>query len=258
MTNSVDVVIPTFNETVRLAEAVSSCKKQTHAPEKIIIVDDGSDAKTQLWLQENFASDPQVLLILAPHTSLPGITRSIGIKASSSDWIAFLDADDSWEETKLELQLDYATKNDANFVSTNATAKRKDFPDVLLLSGIPQIVKFRDLVKTNWVVNSSVLVKSELIKPFDKYATDLRVRAVEDYATWLRIATETELHILPQPLTNYRISEVSIRSGDAVDPRIHAFADFLMWSSTDRQVHSRKLRKYKKLVLKQIAKQYGN
>jgi teichuronic acid biosynthesis glycosyltransferase TuaG len=258
MINSVDVVIPTFNETVRLAEAVSSCKKQTHAPERIIIVDDGSDASTQLWLLENFKSDPQVLLILAPHTSLPGVARSIGIEASSSDWIAFLDADDSWEETKLELQLDYATRNDVNFVGTNATAKRENFPDTLLLSNVPKIVKFRDLVKTNWVVNSSVLIKSILIKPVGTYATDLRVRAVEDYATWLRIVTNTELHILPKPLTNYRISDVSIRSGDAVDPRIHAFADFLTWASTDRQGHSRKLRKYKKLILKQIAKQYGN
>jgi len=258
MTNNVDVVIPTFMETVRLADAVASCKKQTHRPEKIIIVDDGSDESTRLWLKNKFSSDPQVVLILAAHTSLPGVARAIGIEASSADWIAFLDADDSWGETKLELQLNYATKKNVPFVSTNALILQENHSDVLLLKDIPQKVNFSDLVKTNWIINSSVLVKSDLIKGNDKYATDIRVRAVEDYATWLRIATETDLHILPEPLTNYRVSTQSIRSGDVVDPRIHAFADFLIWASNGKHAHSRTMRKLKKLVLKQIARQYGN
>jgi teichuronic acid biosynthesis glycosyltransferase TuaG len=258
MIDSVDVIIPTFMETERLAEAVTSCKKQTHPPEKIIIIDDGSNEVTQSWLKERYISDPQILLILAPHTSLPGVARSIGIEASNSKWIAFLDADDSWNKEKLELQLQYAKRNDADFVSTNAIAKRDNQPDVTLLNNIPKIIGFRDLVKTNWIVNSSVLIKSHLLKGAYNYVTDIRVRAVEDYATWLRIATETKLHILSQPLTNYRVSEVSIRSSDVADPRIHAFADFLIWATTNKQTNSMNLKRQKKYVLKQIAKQYGN
>jgi teichuronic acid biosynthesis glycosyltransferase TuaG len=258
MIDNVDVIIPTFMETVRLAEAVKSCKKQSHPPKKIIIVDDGSNENIRAWLEENFSSDPQILLLLAPHTSLPGVARSIGIAASDAKWLAFLDADDSWDEKKLELQLNYANKNNADFVSTNAIAKGKNQPDVLLLNNIPQKINFRKLVKTNWIINSSVLVKSELLKSRHQYATDIRVRAVEDYATWLRIATETELHILSQPLTNYRVSEDSIRSNDIVDPRIHAFSDFLIWAETNKKDDSRKLKKHKKYVLKQIVKQYGN
>jgi teichuronic acid biosynthesis glycosyltransferase TuaG len=258
MIDSVDVIIPTFMETERLAEAVVSCKKQTHPPKRIIIVDDGSDEETLSWLKVNYLSDPQIHLILAPHTSLPGVARSIGIDASDSEWLAFLDADDSWDEKKLELQLTYAKSNNVEFVSTNAIAKAENQPDVLLLDNIPERIDFRDLVKTNWIVNSSVLVKSNLLKDKHKYATDIRVRAVEDYATWLRIATDTELHILSQPLTNYRISEVSIRSSDVEDPRIHAFADFLIWAATNKHPKSKNLRKNKKYILKQIAKQYGN
>jgi teichuronic acid biosynthesis glycosyltransferase TuaG len=245
-------------ETDRLAEAVNSCKKQTHQPNKIIIVDDGSDLLTQSWLKKTYTSDPQITLIFAPHSSLPGVARSIGIEASSSEWIAFLDADDSWDDSKIEMQLDYAAKKNANFVSTNAIAKNENLPDYLLLANIPKRINFRELVKTNWIINSSVLIKSNLIKVEYQYATDIRVRAVEDYATWLRIATENELHVMAEPLTNYRVSEVSIRSSDHVDPRIHAFSDFLMWASINEQGNLKKFRKQKRYVIKQIAKQYGN
>jgi teichuronic acid biosynthesis glycosyltransferase TuaG len=258
MIDSVDVIIPTFMETERLAEAVVSCRKQTHPPQKIFVVDDGSNQETQVWLKENYSSDPQIQLILAPHTSLPGVARSIGIEASSAKWLAFLDADDSWDEKKLELQITYARNNNAEFVATNAIAKSETQPDVLLLNNIPERIKFQDLVSTNWIINSSVLVRSSLLKGKKKYATDIRVRAVEDYATWLRIATETDLHILPEPLTYYRVSAQSIRSGDVVDPRIYAFADFLIWASTGKHAHSRKMRKLKKRVMKQIVRQYGN
>ncbi len=258
MIDNVDVIIPTYMETFRLADAVNSCKKQTHKPRKIIIVDDGSDADTQLWLKNSYSSDPDVQLILAPHTSLPGVSRSIGIEASEAKWLGFLDADDSWHEEKLELQLKFANLNQAKFIGTNAIAKRENQPDTLFLYDIPNRISFRDLVRTNWVINSSVLVRSTLLKEKHQYATSIRVRAIEDFATWLRIATETKIYILSEPLTNYRVSEQSIRSHDVVDPRIHAFADFLIWTQSKGIDSSQSLRKYKKLVLKQIARQYGN
>jgi teichuronic acid biosynthesis glycosyltransferase TuaG len=258
MTDNIDVIIPTYMETVRLAEAVDSCKIQTYSPNKIIIVDDGSDEATQSWLKLNYSSDPQIILILSSHTSLPGIARSIGIEASNAKWLAFLDADDSWDAKKLETQLIYANNNNVEFVSTNAIVKIRNQPDEVLLSNIPRKIDFQDLVKTNWIVNSSVIVKSELFKGRFKYATDSRVRAVEDYATWLRLATEIDLHIIPQPLTNYRVSSSSIRSDDVVDPRIFAFADFLIWAKVDEQFNSRNHKKHKSYVLNQIAKHYGN
>jgi glycosyltransferase involved in cell wall biosynthesis len=258
MIDDVDVIIPTHMETDRLAEAVNSCKNQTYPPKRIIIVDDGSDEATRSWLKLNYSTDPQILLILISHTSLPGVARSIGIEASDAKWLAFLDADDSWDAMKLETQLIYAEKYNVDFVSTNAIAKVENQPDFVLLGNTPRKIDFRDLVKTNWIVNSSVVVKSELLKGRYKYATDSRVRAVEDYATWLRIATEIDLHIISQPLTNYRVSDSSIRSHDVVDPRIHAFADFLIWAIADQQVSRRKHNKHKKYVIKQIAKHYGN
>lgn len=258
MENSIDVIIPTYKETVRLVEAVKSCKAQTHQPNKIIIVDDGSDENTKSWIKKEFSCDPQVHLIFSPHTSLPGVARSVGIEASNAKWLAFLDADDSWNEEKLELQLNYATLNNAEFICTNALAIRENEPDVLLLNEMPKQINFRELVKTNWVINSSVLVRSHLLKNRYEYATSMRVRAVEDYATWLRIATDTQLHVLSLPLTNYRVSQESIRSYDVVDPRIHAFADFLIWVEAEKINRNRKFRKNKRYILKQIAKQYGN
>ena len=86
----------------------------------------------------------------------------------------------------------------------------------------------------------------------------LIIHEVEDYATWLRIATDVKIHILSEPLTNYRISDDSIRSSDLVDPRIHAFSDFLMWAQELPSRKSSKLKKCQRRIIKQIAEQYGN
>ena len=40
-----------------------------------------------------------------------GCARNIGLKKSRSDYVAFIDSDDTWKSTKLERQINFMEKN---------------------------------------------------------------------------------------------------------------------------------------------------
>ena len=84
------------------------------------------------------------------------------------------------------------------------------------------------------------------------------MRAVEDFATWLRVASLVEMRGIDLPLTFYRVAENSIRKDDTQDPRIHAFADFLLWLQTPKGELVKSARKKRKEVLRMIENQYGH
>ena len=90
---------------------MSSILNQKLLPCEIVIVDDGSKEPLKL---DDICNVPGMEKVLEGNIKLGilrnevnrGIpaTRNIGIKASTGEWIAFLDQDDEWKPDKLELQ----------------------------------------------------------------------------------------------------------------------------------------------------------
>lgn len=254
--SSVDVVIPTFNSSKSIQSAVESCKGQTKSIRKIFIVDDGSNNSEVEFLKSNYLEDSQIELILSDHTGLPGVGRSIGIKRTSAYWIAFLDSDDYWSPDKIEKQTEYARQNRCDAVYTNATIFNDKGDLGMFHKSIPKRLTFTDLIETNWVINSSVIIKGDILRKNIEYATSSRVRAVEDYATWLRIAPFYSFEGIDLPLTFYCQSAGSIRLTDTQDPRIFALSDFILWSKEQENLTAKSYKKERKTAIKMIRKQY--
>ena len=93
-------VIPAYNAASFIERALRSVLAQTHRVAEIIVVDDGSSDETA-GIAEGF---PGVRVIRRANGG-PGAARNTGVDAASSEWIAFLDSDDSWSAQKTELQL---------------------------------------------------------------------------------------------------------------------------------------------------------
>jgi teichuronic acid biosynthesis glycosyltransferase TuaG len=229
--DSVDVIIPTFNSTDYLGEAIESCLRQTYPVNKIIVVDDGSSVASQDYLRDLMKRQSKLHVIFNHHTGLPGIGRDLGIKASEAGWVAFLDSDDYWAPEKIAKQIDVAEKLNADVVYTNAHLINRDSTLELFHSSLPSSLTLWELLKTNWIVNSSVILRRSIFDDNFSYAISPRVRAVEDYATWLRLIVKFKFAGIAEPLTFYRDSNTSLRSLDSGDPRIHAISDFILWSA---------------------------
>ncbi|MDP8315487.1 MAG: glycosyltransferase family A protein [Candidatus Celaenobacter antarcticus] len=101
---NVDVIIPIHN-CIFIAEAIESVIHQTHKNINIIIIDDGSTDYTKDTIHRFRDLYPCKIDYYYQHQQGPAGARNTGIKKSSNEYIAFLDADDIWLPEKIEKQL---------------------------------------------------------------------------------------------------------------------------------------------------------
>lgn len=228
--NSVDVVIPTYNETSRLARAVESVLAQTIPVRKIIIVDDGSSDNTICFLRAEAAKHSQICLIELEHCGHPGILRKEGLRLATAEWVAFLDSDDVWFMEKIEKQLNRASETKAAAVYGNAvkvidTVTQPFQPE----EKVPDVATSGNLLKRNFVVNSSVIAKRSALISIGLYADAPGVRGAEDYATWLRLASDHAFVGIPDPVVEYHVTSSSLSKRAPVSARRRAISDWMRW-----------------------------
>jgi glycosyltransferase involved in cell wall biosynthesis len=101
----VSTVIPVYNRTAMLRQAVASVLAQTWRPVEIVIVDDGSTDDTPAVAAELRASHPEITQVLRQANAGPGVARQRGLEASSGEFVQFLDSDDLLLPAKFELQV---------------------------------------------------------------------------------------------------------------------------------------------------------
>lgn len=97
----VSVIIPNYNYAHYLRETIDSVLAQTYERIEIIVVDDGSKDASKKIL-ESYGD-----LIRTKFQKNQGVSaaRNNGVSDSSGEFIAFLDADDTWLPTKIEKQI---------------------------------------------------------------------------------------------------------------------------------------------------------
>ncbi len=91
------VIMPAYNAEPYLRRAVESLLATSERELEVLIVDDGSRDRTLEVARELAAEFPRVVRVLThPGGGNRGVseTRNVGLRASSGEWVAFLDADD--------------------------------------------------------------------------------------------------------------------------------------------------------------------
>ena len=129
MNATISVVIPARNAGRTIGETLESVRLQTHKPDEVVLVDDGSLDDT---VAVAFRAFPGIRILRQPPAGVSR-ARNRGAEAATGAFIAFLDADDLWESAKLERQLERAAGDDAphivlckmqNFLSPELAGKQ--------------------------------------------------------------------------------------------------------------------------------------
>jgi glycosyltransferase involved in cell wall biosynthesis len=102
----ISVVIPGYNAAAFIGQAIESALRQTYSPIEVIVVDDGSQDNTA----EVASSYPRPVRVIRRSNGGPGAARNLGVSMSEGNWIALLDADDTWLPAKLQRQITYITR----------------------------------------------------------------------------------------------------------------------------------------------------
>lgn len=120
MNYKLSVIIPTYNAEDYLLEAVESVKKQTLGFENIelILVDDNSNDNTKTILKDLSSKYENIKSILLDGNSgTASKPRNEGIKASTTDYIMFLDNDDIYYPEMCERMYNTIIDEDCDVVS---------------------------------------------------------------------------------------------------------------------------------------------
>jgi len=112
----VSVIIPTYSEPRFLEQTIQSVINQTYENIEIIIVDDngnGTDCQKKVAnIILKFKTHDNINYIIHEKNKNGSAARNTGLKVAKGSYIAFLDDDDSFLPSKIELQVDILTKNE--------------------------------------------------------------------------------------------------------------------------------------------------
>lgn len=228
----ISVIIPTWNRADTIEKAVRSALNQTVSPLEVLVCDDGSTDETERTIKS--IGDERVRWIPGPRGGRPAIPRNRGIRESSGEWLAFLDSDDEWLPEKLEKQLSMADKTGCRAVCCNAYrfVPGKDIAGLLLSWGSERVT-FEDLLQVNQVICSSAMLHSSLFATAIGFSEVPQLKASEDYALWLRVATQTDFAFIEDPLVAYRddpANTVRSEGTDVWSQRVRVLSDFRRWT----------------------------
>lgn len=129
-TPKVSVVVPVYNTEKYLKQCVDSLISQTLEDIEIILVDDGSKDVCASLCDKLAMQDVRIKVVHKENQGL-GLARNTGIKASSGEYVGFVDSDDYVEKEMFERLYDAAQRNDADlaisgisFVDGNTFGKK--------------------------------------------------------------------------------------------------------------------------------------
>lgn len=205
----VSVIIPAYNAMDYLPETLESVLKQTFTDFEVLIINDGSSDGIVEWASH--IQDARVRLISQENQGLSG-ARNTGIWNAQGQYLGFLDADDIWESTKLEKQVQ-CLEQDLNVgLVSSWISSINESGDILEVHQAPSVTGVRlkqELCTENIIFCGSTPLVRRLC--FEKVGFFERsLSAAEDWDMWLRIARYYSILIIQEPLVRYRIHSNSM------------------------------------------------
>jgi len=202
----ISVIIPFYNRTALLLDALASVRAQTYENWEVILVNDGSTEDIQK-IRGLVDIEPRFHLIDQKKAGV-STARNVGIAHATGDYIAFLDSDDLWAPEKLELQVQYMGEHSyrashTSYIRFDPTGKRE-----MVNSGALQGWLLPGLLTDCPVNTSSFMAERELLCELPgPFCTQFHYG--EDTCLYLSIASKCQIGGLKEPLVFTRIGETT-------------------------------------------------
>ncbi len=206
----VSIIIPCYNAERFVVETTESVLRQTFTDWEIVFVDDGSTDRTVAIIKGYAERYPQKIKYLQQKNSGSATARNTGIKNSTGELIAFLDADDVWAPDKLEKQIAFMRSSpDTDLTYTNAMVISETGKDLWAYVKTyefgyrPEEMYVRLLLR-NFIPLSSIVVKRAILDEVGSF--DASVWSSEDSDLLLRVSKKFRIQYFNETLVKYRVS----------------------------------------------------
>jgi glycosyltransferase involved in cell wall biosynthesis len=200
----ISVIIPNYNYARYLDQAIQSVLKQSYDNLELIVVNNGSTDNSLEILKKY---ENEIRLINQPNLGQSG-ARNSGLSLSTGDFIAFLDADDFWEPTKLEMQstlMDSATQLVYCGISPFRDPVNEKLPSLVPKYRGDCARYFIDFPGASIVLSgeSTALFTRDLLMKVGLFDVELNSTAGWDF--FRRCSRYTNFDFISEPLVNYRL-----------------------------------------------------
>ncbi|MDF2068167.1 glycosyltransferase family 2 protein [Bacillus sp. Cr_A10] len=209
MNELVSIVMPVYNASEFISDAILSVINQTYENWELIVVNDCSRDNSLEIINEFTRKDSRIKLIDLKINSGVYYARNCGIQKAEGKYLAFLDSDDMWDKSKLTKQVNLMYEKDIlfSFTGYRMVDHKGNYLDQIIK--VPKKIKYKDLLNVNYIGCLTVMVNIHRLGKFQM--PNIRH---EDYATWLSILKENriEAYGLNEVLASYRKTATSLSS----------------------------------------------
>ncbi len=200
---TISVVIPVFNRLHLLREALDSVAAQTMTDLEVVVVDDGSTDPSVGAI----ADHPVRPRLVRQSRQGPAAARNNGVAQSSADIVAFLDSDDLWSPTKLEVFLGamQASPRVSVFYGPMLPVDGRGHPVAGRTKPRYEGRITDQLFQSCFVDVPTVVCRREVFRAVGGFDESLPV--CEDYDLWLRLSLTEPFGYIDESLAKRRLHE---------------------------------------------------
>jgi glycosyltransferase involved in cell wall biosynthesis len=198
----VSVVIPTYNRSGVLSDAIDTVLAQTYDPIEIIVVDDGSTDGTSDVLEQysDCIRDHQF-----DKNRGANAARNKGIDLATGEFIGFLDTDDRWDREKISRQVTAFRKAGSQCGLVHTAIERRDTKGNFVDRRMPPNAQnpSKRLLLGNYVGTfSCILVRKDVFEAVG--VLDESLPSWQDWEFYLRVADQFQFTLVADYLTTKR------------------------------------------------------
>jgi teichuronic acid biosynthesis glycosyltransferase TuaG len=200
---SVDIILPNYNKFDFLEESIESVVNQTFKTWHLYIIDDCSGDNSSSIIKK-FSNHSNISSILLKKNMGPSFCRNYAIRISKSEYISFIDSDDTWEKTKLQKQINFMEKNDLNFTYTDYRPffQEKEKKVYKEKTSLKNYFDFESFTKNSSINTTTMIIKRSILKNL-KFK---KIKLMEDYLFKCRLLRNgNSAQKLNESLATYRI-----------------------------------------------------
>lgn len=202
----VSVIIPYYNNENTIIRAIKSVLSQTYTEIELILINDGSVDNSYNLVNEFIEKNEiKINLVNIEQKNLgPSVARNKGILLAKGMYVAFLDADDTWEKEKLQAQIDILNKNPkidmlgCNFY-INIQSEEEKIKKYFVRDKLRKI-SFNDMLYKHFYATPCVIVKRSVILDVGMFNESQRY--MEDSLLFTKIARDYEAYMTNDFLVN--------------------------------------------------------
>jgi glycosyltransferase involved in cell wall biosynthesis len=219
MNPKVSIVMPCYNAREHLPRSVGSVLDQSFQDWELLAVDDGSVDQTRQWLESQ--REPRIQVISQSNSGVSA-ARNAGLGRAHGEYVAFLDADDTWAPEFLAA-MHAALGNHPDAILAYCGWQNVGLPGGRGQPFVPPDyetpAKEEALFSScRWPIHAA-LVRREAVRTAGGFDTTLK--NAEDYALWLRVGTAGSIVLVPEVMAYYHFHGDTQASAQAARAAMH-------------------------------------